>query len=100
MDGLAGERGAVLTAVAGEREAVLYALSLEREAVLKTVETIVDRTLEKLEQSSQTTASHAISGSLRGARQLLVLVFCGVLALLGVTWFLARNLILTAQGKR
>jgi hypothetical protein len=100
MSDLAAERAAVMDGLAGERAVVLAAMANEREAVIQAIQTIVDRTVDKLDQSSHSTMSQAISGTMRGIRQLLVLVFCGSLLFLGVTWLLARNLILTAQRGR
>jgi hypothetical protein len=97
MRGISEERQAALEALAGERQIVLTTLQTEREAILASVETIVRETLETLERSTATTTSAALERAYEHTRILLVLIFCGSLALLVVAWFLARNLIRTGR---
>ena len=97
MTGVAGERQAALDALAAERSIIMETLQNERQAILASIEALVRETLETLERSTFNTTSTSLQTAFEQLQIVLIWVFVGVVLIVLLIWFAARNIVREAR---
>lgn len=97
MIDVAGERMATLEFLANERRILLEALQAERMAIVGSIEVLTRESLESLEASTRATATVSLQSIFDYMRGAMIWVFAGLVILILLTWFAARNLIREAR---